>query len=225
MRKEKAMHKEQLEQKPIDYHFYWQRLTELDPADVCRRTGATYDPKREGYVLPIYNLTYLILPQSEEILRMEESDRLVVEELHAHFFVMVLYYLLEAKDIKLTYNWIGEKGLEGGSIFFQGPHSLPVRELQDLHGRETEGFLQAGASLGGREIPFGDTAFSLWVFPRVRMAYVLWKGDAEFSPRLNVMFDSTILSHLSLDAIWCMVAETSRRLIGAHPASPALEAE
>jgi len=66
--------------------------------------------------------------------------------------------------------------------------------------------------MGGSEILNGDKGFALEVFPRVPLAYILWKGDEEFPPRIRVLFDSTIESHLPLDIIWCMVAETSRRL-------------
>jgi len=194
--------------------FYWDKLSQLHPTDVCNRSEALYNPSREGFILPVYNLRYLILPKDKKILRVERNDRPIEEELSFFFCLMVLVYLIEAKDVKLLHTWVSEKDLKGGSTFFRGPHSLQVGELENLYGRSPEAFLKAGRMLGGNEIFYGDKGFALEVFSKVPLAYILWKGDEEFPPRVGVLFDSTIQSHLSLDVIWCMVAETSRRLLG-----------
>jgi hypothetical protein len=192
--------------------FHWDKLSQLHPTDVYNRTEAIYHPSQEGFILPVYNRRYLILPKGKKILRMEWNDHPVKEELHQYFYLMVLVYLTNAKDIKPTHTWVNEKGLKGGFTFFQGPHSLQVEELINLFGKDSEAFLKTGQKLGGSEILYGDKGFALEVFPKVPLAYILWKGDEEFPPRIRVLFDSTIESHLPLDVIWCMVAETSRRL-------------
>lgn len=193
--------------------FHWNKLSQLHPTDVCNRTEATYNPAREGFLLPVYNLRYLILPKEKKILRVEWNDRLVEEEPHSYFYLMILVYLTQAKDIKPAHTWVSEKGLKGGFQFFQGPHRLQVEELVNLFGNDPEAFFETGLKLGGSEILYGDKGFALEVFPKVPLAYILWKGDEEFPPRIKVLFDSTIESHLPLDIIWCMVAETSRRLV------------
>ena len=198
--------------------FHWDRLSALHPTDVCNRTEAIYHPAQEGFLLPVYNLRYLILPKEKNILRMGWNDKPVVETLHPYFYLMVLVYLTEAKDIKPAHTWISEKDLKGGSTFFRGPHRLEVEELVNLSGKDPEVFLKIGKRLGGSEILYGDKGFALEVFPKVPLAYILWKGDSEFPPRISVLFDSTIESHLPLDIIWCMVAETSRRLTEHFPA-------
>jgi hypothetical protein len=197
--------------------FYWEKLSKLHPTDVCNRTEAIYNPTQEGFVLPVYNLRYLILPKTKKIFRMERNDQPVEEELQPFFYLMVLAYLTEAKEIKPTHTWISEKDLKGGATFFRGPHRLQVEELENLFGRHSEAFFNAGRKLGGSEILYGDKGFSLEVFPKVPLAFILWKGDKEFPPRIAVLFDSTIESHFALDVIWGMVAETTRRLAAFSP--------
>jgi hypothetical protein len=192
--------------------YHWDRLSALHPTDVCNRTEAIYHPTREGFLLPVYNLRYLILPKEKKILRVEWNDKPVEEALRPYFYLMVLVYLTEAKDIKPAHTWISEKDLKGGSTFFRGPHRLEVEELISLSGKDAEAFLKTGKRLGGSEILYGDQGFALEVFPKVPLAYILWKGDAEFPAKISVLFDATIEFHLPLDIIWCMVAETSRRL-------------
>ena len=192
--------------------FHWERLSKLHPTDVCNRTEAIYNPTREGFLLPVYNLRYLILPKGKKILRVEWNDQLVEEDLRPFFNLMVLVYLTDAKEIKPAHAWISEKDLKGGSTFFRGPHRLQVEELETLYGKNPDAFLKAGKKLGGHEILYGDKGFALEVFPKVPLAYILWKGDEEFPPKIGILFDSTIESHLPLDIIGCLVAETTRRL-------------
>ncbi len=204
-------------QKPVVDSSYWEKLLQIHPTDVCNRTEAVYHPAWEGFVLPVYHLRYLILPKERKILRMAWNDRPVEEDLSFFFFLMVLVYLTEAQNVKLSHTWISEKDLKGGSTFFRGPHRLDVEALEAKYGRDPEAFLRAGQRLGGSEILYGDKAFALGVFPRVALAYILWKGDEEFAPRIGVLFDSSIQSHLPLDIVWCLVAETSRRLAEGSP--------
>ena len=200
--------------------FYWEKLSRLHPTDVCNRSEAIYNPSRAGFVLPVYNERYLILPNTREILRLEPNDRPVQENLSHFFHLMLFAYLIEAKEIKPSHTWVSEKDLKGGATFFRGPHSLDVSTMEQLYGRDPEAFLRSGRKLGGTEILYGDRGFALEVFPKVPLAYVLWKGDEEFPARIGVLFDSTIQDHFTLDVIWCMVAETSQRLAEQSPVRP-----
>src|SRR3990170_3441472 len=103
---------------------YWDKLSQQHPTDVSNRTEAVYNPSREGFLLPVYHLRYLVLPKEKKILRVEWNDQTVEEELHSFFFLMVLVYLTEAKDIQPVHSWVSEKDLNGGSTFFRGPHRL-----------------------------------------------------------------------------------------------------
>jgi hypothetical protein len=199
-------------ERPPSDPFHWEKLSQLHPTDVCNRTEAIYNPSREGFLLPVYNLRYLILPKARKILRVQWNEQTVGEEIEPFFSLMTLVYLTEAKETKPTHTWVSEKDLVGGSTFFRGLHGLQVAALEELYGKDPAAFLTAGRKLGGSEILYGDKGLALAVFPKVPLAYVLWKGDEEFPPKVGVLFDSTIQSHLPLDIIWCMVAETSRRL-------------
>jgi len=194
---------------------YWERLAKANPNEVCHRTGAIYNPERKGYFLAVLNQRYLILPEEQKFFCMR-GDFCEEENLRDYFFLMVLLYLLDAQQGEPARTWISEKELKGGTIFFRGPHALRVEEIQAVFGKDPDSFAHAGSRLGGVELLFGDRAFALTVFPKVPLAYVLWKEDAEFPARVTVMFDSTIQKHFSLDGIWCIVAEVSQRILEAR---------
>jgi len=192
---------------------YWDEFARLNPETVCIRTLADYQVKQRAYTLSVLNQDYLILPHQKRIKRLTEGDALTEENLTKEFTLMVLFYLLYAKNIPLVRKWISEKDLPGGATFFRGPHALSVNLVEKKYGQNLEGFIEAGKLLGGTPVRFGDKSIALDVFPRIPIIYILWRGDEEFPPKAGVLFDASIESHLNLDVIWIMVNEVNRRLV------------
>ena len=198
----------------LTHEIYWESLAKADPSEVCERTGAVYSQDRGGYFLSVINHKYLILPGEKRMYCMR-GDRCEEEDLRDYFFLMVLLYLLNAREGEPTHTWISEKELKGGTTFFRGPHALRTEGISAAFGKDPDGFLRAGKRLGGVELLYGDKAFALTVFPRVPVAFLLWKESEEFPAQVNVLFDSTIQRHFSLDGIWCIVVEVSLRILEA----------
>ncbi len=195
------------------YALYWEKLADLHPSEVCERTEAIYQYDKNGYFLPFLNARYLVLPKERKIMKIRPDETLESENLSTDFYLMSLVYLTQAKKVELTRHWLSEKDLKGGEMFFRGPHALPMTEVTERYGQDPEIFLRAGKRLGGVEMLYGDKAFGLDVFPKILYVYVLWKGDQEFPPRIQVLFDETIQDHFPLDVIWCSVSEVNRRLL------------
>ncbi len=194
---------------------YWDELARLNPETVCIRTMADYQVRQRGYALPILNQDYLVLPHQREIKRFIEGDTSEEEDLTNEFTLMILFYLLRTKNIPLDRKWISEKDLVGGEAFFRGPHALTVDPIEKKYGDNPEGFIEAGKALGGTPVRFGDKSIAIDIFPRIPIIYILWAGDEEFPPKAGVLFDASIGSHFTLDMIWIMVNEVSRRLVEA----------
>lgn len=195
------------------YALYWKKLADLHPTEVCERTDAIYHYDKNGYFLPFLNQRYLVVPKERKIRRIRPDESLEDETLSTDFYLMCLVYLTDAKRVEPTRKWLSEKDLKGGEMFFRGPHALPVAEITKKYGGDPENFLTAGQRLGGVEMLYGDKAFGLDVFPKILLVYVLWRGDEEFPPRIQVLFDETIQNHFPLDVIWCSVSEVNRRLL------------
>jgi hypothetical protein len=102
--------------------------------------------------------------------------------------------------------------LKGGKCFFQGPHSFPLDPLIEQYGRDAQGFLDRGLSLGAVQEVYGDVSVRFAALPRVPVVMVLWGADEEFPPRLSVVFDASVDQHLPLDAIYGLVTEICRRM-------------
>ena len=122
-------------------------------------------------------------------------------------------YLLRAREIPLAGIRVNEKELNGGALFFRGPHALSKEPLEEKFARDPQGFLRAGLSLGGSATGRGDGAFELRALPRIPLEYIFYAEDDEFPAQLIITFDRTIDRHLPLDAIWALINITTRLLV------------
>ncbi len=122
--------------------------------------------------------------------------------------LLTLATVMYLKDINAVYplgkDLVGVKDLKQGH-FFTGPHELRTAPLLQRFGNDLDGFRKAGSALAGRPMNMADAAFQVMPFPRVPLYFLLWIGDAEFEPRLQVLFDRSIEEFLAADAIWALV--------------------
>nr|HID60148.1 DUF3786 domain-containing protein [Desulfobacterales bacterium] len=186
----------------------WEELERLSPDDVCCRALVSFD-KSNGFVVPFLNKECLCDIHQRKILLSEGGENPVPFQVA----LIVLTYLVRAREIPLTNQMVTEREVKGGSFFFRGPHALftdPV--LERFHDRP-QPFLDAGIALGGVPRDFGDASFEIRALPRVPVGYILYQGDEEFEPRIVVTFDSSIEHHLPLDVIWALVNVISVELI------------
>jgi hypothetical protein len=125
--------------------------------------------------------------------------------------VTLLYLLKEAGD-PVHGEMIGVGQLRNAH-FFQGPHALDFSRLEDRYGNDPDAFKAAAKRLGGTLLEFADASCRLLPFPKVPLYFLLWTGDAEFKPRMSVLFDRTIERHFSADGIWGLVRLVSEALL------------
>jgi hypothetical protein len=86
---------------------------------------------------------------------------------------------------------VGVKDLKEAH-FFQGPHALQTEPVLKRYGRDMQGFKKAAKYLEGHPLDMADAAYRLHPFPRIPVYYLFWQGDAEFDPRISVLFDRSI---------------------------------
>ncbi len=190
----------------------WENLAQADPGDVCRHSGAQYDDTIGSYILGFLQERYRICPGSREF---EPWEGPVPAGAHSvDLKVIIITYLLSAQAIPLAGKLVAGNNLRGGKSFFQGTHRFPLEPLVERYGRDPEGFLTQELSVGAAQEHFGDVGLRFPALPRIPVIMVLWVGDEEFPARFNVLFDVSVDQHLPLDAIYGLVSEICRRMVG-----------
>ena len=195
----------------------WRELQASGPAEVCRRAAVRFEAAK-CYVVPFLEQEFRVYPDAEQIAG--PAGETLPED--PEFTLLLLAYLLSAQNVPLTGKWISEKDFQGGSLFFKGPHALPVKPLIAHFGNAPEQFLAAGKALGGQRITdYGDAALEFQALPRIPVRCVLWAADDEFPARVTFLFDASLAAHFPLDVVLASVHCVTKHLIDA--AQPARE--
>ncbi len=187
----------------------WKELQNLNPAeDVCRQASVQFD-NRGFYSVAFMDRRYRLYVNDERF-EGPEGDELASD---SEFQLLLLTYLTSAQNVPFSGKWVSEKDLQGGSLFFKGPHQLPVARIIERFGKDPEKFLKIGTAFGGMKIDYGDVALEFMALPKIPMVCVLWAEDEEFPARVSFLFDPSIQSLLPLDVILALVRSVVRRLL------------
>lgn len=188
----------------------WDQLARRDPQDVCRRAAVTWHASHQSYRIPFLAGAYTCAPAQKLILPQQGLARPTVD---FQTGLVLLHYLLEARDLPLSGRWISEKEIPSGHQFFTGPHALPLDAVVHRMADAPPRLAEACAALGGVPVAFGDMGFAFVVLPRIPVQCIYWHGDDEFPASLRLRFDASISKHLhALDTIWAMVNVFVRHL-------------
>lgn len=187
---------------------YFTRLSEQDPAGVCRRAGCTYDAAAGIFGLTLWGRPYAVDPRKGRIYDVG-PDR---APLHPYFDLVALHYLLSAAEIPPAGQWISEKDIPGGTTFFRGPHAVPTHVIASRFDGDIQGFSLRCEQYGGTRLALADAAFSFVITPRVPAAVLFWQGDEEFPAEATLLYDVTIVRHLALDIVYALAVGVCEQL-------------
>lgn len=129
--------------------------------------------------------------------------------------ILILHYLLKTTGKLLTGKNIDFRQVPEGSFYWSAFVSRAKKPLLETFGRDLGLYLEVAARLGGEAQELGDAAARFLAFPLVPITHVLWRGDEEFPPEANILFDETIAQHLPTEDIAALAGASVYRLMAA----------
>lgn len=127
--------------------------------------------------------------------------------------ILLLHYFTRAKGTPLTGIIITYKELHEGINYYPTFFKRAIDPVVNRFKDEPQRLLEIAGKLGGCRADYGDTAVTIPAFPRVPLTFVLWRGDKEFGPDGNIMFDSTIPDYLPTEDITILCEVIAWRLV------------
>ena len=193
----------------LAYRLAREQLLKIDDIEQqCRKSGTQYIDSRKAITIEYLNQSYLItLPDIQISLMGKEAEVPLRDK------ILILHYLTQAKGTPLSNQVITYKELPEGSAYFPTFYQRTIKPLVNYFGNEPHRLLDMAKILAGHEADYGDTAVTINAFRRVPITLVLWKGDDEFAPEGNVLFDRTISDYLPAEDIIVLSETTVRRII------------
>jgi hypothetical protein len=191
---------------PLARRMAVEELLKANPAERAARGGGRFEPGADGRgrigVRYLGREVWLSLPEGT----METSDGGGMLSLREE--VLILHYLEKASGVSPTGNWVSFAEIPGGAFYhpvFLQRCKVPL--VKYFGGEPRRLFDLAQEETAGEHLALGDMGVKLRAFPRVSLGLVLWKGDEEFSPEGNVLFDSSVAGYLPVEDI-VILAET-----------------
>ena len=171
---------------------------------------------REGeFLLPFFHRRYRIsFPKGEA--REEGGGEPAI-----WLRILFLHYLLTADGTPVADDWIAYRHLPGAELFEGRFVNMAIRPLVQAFGQDLEGFKRAAEALGG--VPMsrtGDAAFYFLAFPHLPMASLLYLGDEEVSPSVNILFDASAPHYLPTEDLSLLGSYLSQALRSHGQCSP-----
>ena len=196
----------------LAYKLACEQLARLDNIEQqCRKSGAQYRVinSQKIIILVYLNQSYQIVFPDIDVLLMDSEEKVPIRNK-----ILILHYFNRAKGTPLTNHKIAYQELPEGTTYFPTFSKRAIKPLVDHFGREPERLIAAAEKLGGHQVDYGDVAVTINTFSNVPITLVLWRGDDEFSPEGNILFDSTISEYLPTEDIIILCQTISWKLVG-----------
>ncbi len=198
----------------ISYEFTYklacEQLAKADIEQQCHRSGAQHQTQdsQKAITIKYLNRPYLITLPDIEISLVDSAEQVPIRDK-----ILILHYLTLAKGTATTNKLIAFRELPGGNVYYPTFSKRTMKPLSDHFGKEPACLVNAGKKLGGYQADYGDVAVTINAFSRVPITLILWQGDAELTPQLNLLFDSTISDYLDTEDVTVLCETITWRLI------------
>jgi len=117
-------------------------------------------------------------------------------------YLHYLYGALSSSGARAAGEWISFQEIPDGRFYMDAFQRRAKNPMVVSFGEKPELLLKVATEMYGA-VPFnqGDVSVVVRALPHVPVALILWKGDEEFPPEGNILFDRSIIRVLSAEDI------------------------
>jgi hypothetical protein len=182
-----------------------------DPKIVAARSRAVYEVHQdvEGLILPFFGRPHWISWPEVAVNYLEGEGEVPIQEQ-----ILMLHYLENTRGEPLTGQTIDFRQVPAGQFYHAAFVGRTKAPLLKIFGHDLELYRRVAQQMGGELVPLGDIAATYLALPLVPIIHVIWKGDAEFNPECNILFDQSIANHLPTEDIAAISGLSVYRLMG-----------
>lgn len=191
-------------------------LSQEDPDAISRFSSAVLRKDDDGK--RVLTLTFLNRALLITFPDMEISYKGGGEEVPIQQQVLLLHYLngaVSSGGASPTGEWISFQDVPDGRFYMDAFLKRAKDPLLKIFGNHPERLPELTAeAYGASPLVYGDFSVVVKALPLIPVALVLWKGDEEFPPEGNILFDRNISGIFSAEDIAWLAGMIVYPLIG-----------
>jgi hypothetical protein len=178
-------------------------LADKDPDLLASYSGAVLERDKQGnsrLFMNFLNREIMVSWPELEFIHKGSDEKLPIQQQ-----ILLLHYVLGAwssSGAAITGKWISFQEVPDGKFYLDAFHRRAKNPMVQAFGHRPELLLKlAGEAFGAEPSDQGDVSVLVKALPLVPVALIIWKGDEEFTPEGNILFDRNILKMLSAEDI------------------------
>jgi len=177
------------------------KLSSLKAGEICLNSGASRIDD-DSILIQYLNRSYHVALSTGEIsLKDKEEDVPIKDQ------ILILHYLTQAKGTPFKNKLITYGQIGGGKFYSPVFVKRNLDPILKCFSHRPDLLLEVAQRMGGTMAVYGDVSVSIDAFPRVRIFFILWKGDDEVPSNGTILFDGNIPHYLTSEDV-CVLTET-----------------
>lgn len=178
------------------------------PAQLAAVTGATWDAQAA-----VFRLRWLDTPYRLSWPAAVAYAGPSIEPAPPNIQGLFLYYFSLADGAPTAEQWLSFRELPDGWLYHKAFQSYTGDRLIQTVGEDLCRLSGAAELLQGQPLGIGDCGHAFQVLPRVRLAITYWRGDEDFAPQAQVLFDAAASHYLPTDGLALLGSNLVKRLL------------
>ena len=171
-----------------------EKLALLQPETVCENCGVRY--AQGEYFLPWF------------------SKEQALSGASATHKILWLHYLISQGIKKPSGRLMPYRDAPGALFYDRNFIKRAVNPIIKRFGNDPEGLIKVGCALGGQKAENGDASVVINALPYIPLTFIIWRGDEEFEPGGNILFDETVKTWLCAEDLAVLGSLSAYELIG-----------
>ena len=177
------------------------KLSSMKAEEICLNSGASRIDD-DTILIQYLNRPYQVTISTGEISLKDKEENVPIKDQ-----ILILHYLTQARGTPFTNKLITYGQIEGGKFYVPTFIKRNIDPLLKCFSHRPELLLELAQRMGGTRAAYGDVSVSIDAFPRVRIFFILWKGDDEVPSNGTILFDGNIPHYLTSEDV-CVLTET-----------------
>jgi hypothetical protein len=192
------------------------RLSRVDPKRAAGRIGADFQTDDTGR--PSIRIEFLGKQVVVNWPLLEPVFEATGASLPIQQQILLLHYLegaVSGPGVKPAGEWISYQEVPDGRFYLDAFIRRAKKPLIEAFGQQPDRLIPLAKALYGA-IPFdqGDVSILIKAIPMIPVALIMWRGDEEFPPDGNILFDRTVSGFLSAEDIAWLAGMIVYPLVG-----------
>jgi hypothetical protein len=188
-------------------------LADANPKRIADRSGARFRVDADGAASMV--LRFLDREVSLAWPDLEASVQGTGEMIPIQQQIILLHYLKGALEAKPAHQWIAYQEIPDGKFYLDAFLRRARNPMVQSFGENPELLVRLATEIyDATSSDMGDHSVVLKPLPKVPVALVLWRGDDEFPPEGNILFDRSITDIFSAEDVAWLAGMVIYPLIG-----------